>query len=206
LFFIVCRLGLRAGWMSLVVAALGIMLLWTDEHIARGVMGYFMGGTMFAVWRWAKDQRSARSIARVLGVLAFAAWGILVALLYVESPLVGGAETNANFLLAFDLVVCPLTVLALALHETTARKDYSRLAFLGDISYSTYLLHFPMQLALVLIALRVGWQPAFFMQGWVLLAFYVVLIALGTVSYRFFERPLQNLLRHLSKGAAAPAS
>ncbi len=204
-FFIVCRLGLRAGWMSLGVAALGIALLWTDEHIARGVMGFFMGGTMFAVWRWAKDRPMARSIARALGGIALVAWAILAALLYVESPLVGGAETNAGFLLVFDLAVCPLTVLALALHETTAHKDYSRLAFLGDISYSTYLLHFPLQLALVLIAVHAGLEPEFFMQGWVLAAFYVVLIALGALSYRFFERPLQALLRGRSKGAAAAA-
>jgi peptidoglycan/LPS O-acetylase OafA/YrhL len=32
----------------------------------------------------------------------------------------------------------------------------------------------------------------------VLAAFYVVLIALGFASYRFFERPMQGLIRRMS--------
>ena len=106
-----------------------------------------------------------------------------------------------EFLIAFDFVLCPLTVLSLALHETLRGRSYAALGFLGDISYSTYLIHFPMQLTLALVAARFALEPQFFMQGWVMLAFYAVLIALGWLSYRYFERPLQSLLRNSSKKA-----
>jgi peptidoglycan/LPS O-acetylase OafA/YrhL len=194
-FFVACRAGLRAGWPSLALAALGVPLLWFDEHIARGVMGFFMGGTAFAAWRALRAHRAAVTVTHGIGAAAVALWVLLAALLWRESSLVAGAETNWHFLLAFDLVLCPLTVLALALHESTSRRSYVRIAFLGDISYATYLLHFPMQLALVLLAVRYGLAPAFFMQGWVLVAFYAALISLGAAVYYGFERPMQDWLR-----------
>jgi peptidoglycan/LPS O-acetylase OafA/YrhL len=192
LFFVGCRLGLRSGWRALVPVLAGVPLLWLDEHVARGVIGFFMGGVIVALWRSLRVHARARAIARGLGLAALAGWAALFALLYRDSPLLAGGEGNAGFLLAFDCGLCPLTVLALALQERVQRPW---LGFLGDISYATYLLHFPLQLALVLLAGQMGWTPQDFMQGWVLAAFYVVLIGLGALTYRWFERPLQNLLR-----------
>jgi peptidoglycan/LPS O-acetylase OafA/YrhL len=81
------------------------------------------------------------------------------------------------------------------LHEEVFGGAWARLTFLGDISYSTYLIHFPMQLALALIALRLGWTPAIFQTGYAMTAFYAVLIFLGWLAYARFERPLQTLIR-----------
>ncbi len=173
---------------------MGVPLFWLDEHIARGVIGFFMGGAMVAAWRSLRDRQQARGIARGLAVAATAGWATLFALLYLGSPLLAGGEANTGFLLAFDVLLCPLTVLALAMNERGGERPL--LAFLGDISYATYLIHFPMQLALALIANRYDLEPQFFMRGWVLAAFYAVLIGLGTLSYHFFERPMQAFLRN----------
>jgi peptidoglycan/LPS O-acetylase OafA/YrhL len=199
-FFAACRLGMRPGWRALVVALAAVPLLWVDEDIARGFIGFFMGGVMVACWRTLGARTDAAAITRVLGWSAIAGWVVLAGLLYRDSPLVGGDETNAGFLIAFDIGLCPLTVLALAMR---AKKEHPALGFLGDISYATYMIHFPMQLALALVAGRMGWAPAVFMQGWVLAAFYAVLIGLGTLSYRYFEKPMQGWLRRL--GPPRPA-
>ncbi|HEX4860350.1 MAG TPA: hypothetical protein VFV07_03880, partial [Rhizomicrobium sp.] len=99
------------------------------------------------------------------------------------------------FLLLFIFFVSPVTILALALGEQVLGTSWQRLSFLGDISYSTYLLHFPMQLVLALVAVHFALTPAFF-ENWVaLVVFYAVLIGLGLLSFHFFERPLQKMLR-----------
>ena len=87
-------------------------------------------------------------------------------------------ESDNLFLLPFIFIVSPLTLAALALQEQSLGRRYRALYFLGDISYSTYLLHFPLQL--------VG--AAFRLDA-------AALIALGAASHYGFERPLQNLLR-----------
>jgi peptidoglycan/LPS O-acetylase OafA/YrhL len=205
LFFFGCRLGLRAGWMALAVALIGAALFLIEERFARGVNGFFMGGAIVALWGWLRVRADAAAIARGIGVVCLAGWVALYILLYRDTPWLGGGEHNVVFLLVFDLILCPLTVLALALREQVRGGSSAWLGFLGDISYSTYLLHFPVQLALALVAARLALAPAFFMQGWVMIAFYAVLIALGAASYRWFERRAQDWIRGRKANVAVAA-
>ena len=76
---------------------------------------------------------------------------------------------------------------------------YERYVYLGDISYSTYMIHFPLQLGCALLALAFGFGPAIFMHDWPMIAFYVVLIGLGSLSYFFYEKPAQAFIRDLPK-------
>src|SRR5689334_18171621 len=204
-FFAGCRLGVRAGWRTLLLAIAAAPLMWVDEHISRGMIGFFMGGVAYALWDHARSRPSAVLLARLTATLSLIGWAILLLLLYRQSPWLAGGELNVGFLYAFDYLLCPLTVLSLALYESVSARRFKRLAFLGDISYSTYMLHFPLQLLVVLLALRFGLAPAFFMQGWVMLAFLAVLIALAALTYLFFEKPMQDLLRGRSRRYAVPA-
>ena len=102
-------------------------------------------------------------------------------------------ESDDLFLLPFIFIISPLTIAALALNEQLLGWRLRQLSFLGDISYSTYLLHFPLQLICVLAALRFGLTPMAFMSPLAMLAFFAGLIALGSASYYGFERPLQAI-------------
>jgi peptidoglycan/LPS O-acetylase OafA/YrhL len=195
LFFVACRVGLKAGIQSFIFAIGAGALFWFDEHIARGVIGFFMGGTMFACWKALRGHAREAAIARMTSLVSITGWIALAALLYVNASWLAGGETNVYFLAAFDYVLCPLTILSLALHERATGRSYRWLGYLGDISYSTYMIHFPMQLALALIAARLALTPDFFMHGYVMIAFYVVLITLGAASYHYFERPMQRWIR-----------
>jgi peptidoglycan/LPS O-acetylase OafA/YrhL len=175
------------------MALAGGALLFLDEHIGRGVIGFFMGGVAFTLWERWRDGGAV--LSRWLLAATIAGWAALLALLYLDSPWLADGEGNAGFLIVFDYLLCPLTVLTLALRESVRGPSKLPLEYLGDISYATYLLHFPLQLGLALIALRLDLDSTFFMQFWVMPAFYVVLIALGALSYRFFERPLQRWIR-----------
>jgi peptidoglycan/LPS O-acetylase OafA/YrhL len=198
LFFVACRLGPMRGAHCLVAALAGALLLTFDEHIARGVIGFFMGGFIFAIWGGLRDDPRAGTISRVLAWTSLAGWAVLCAMLYGDSPWLEGGEGNNQFLIVFDFFLCPLTVLALALRESAGRTTPAWLGNLGDVSYSTYLIHFPLQLSLALVAAQFALTPAFFMNGGVMIAFLVVLIGLGALSYRYFERPMQDILRRLA--------
>jgi peptidoglycan/LPS O-acetylase OafA/YrhL len=140
-------------------------------------------------------------------VAALAVWILAIVEIYLGPIQLLFAQTPAPlakffagheypiFLMGFIFVISPLTLAALALHEELFGGAWARLTFLGDISYSTYLIHFPMQLALALIALRMGWTPTNFQTGYAMAAFYAALILLGWLAYARFERPLQALIR-----------
>jgi len=221
IFFLLCRFGLRGGWWSLLVSLLAIPLLWWNEFIARGVMGFFLGGALFAMTEFVAARPDAKRVARTLCVAALAAWVLVVVECYL-GPLHSAAYALAGhisddmgewyigdsdnvFLLLFIYTISPLTILALALHEKVLGGKWQRFSFVGDISYSTYMLHFPMQLSLALIAAHFALTPAFFENGWALLVFYAVLIGLGALSFNAFERPMQTRLRDiLGKRSPAP--
>jgi len=210
-FFCFCRFGLKGARLALAIAVLSIPLLWWNSFIARGLMGFFLGGAVQVLWAKIAMRSDARKIALRIVAAAATLWGIALSSAYTGwlydvcywlsghvSPAAGRlfiGESQNLFLLLFIFTVCPLTILALALGEEVLGFSVRRISFLGDISYSTYLWHFPMQLALALLALRFGWTPASFQHGYVVMLFYAVLICVGLASFHLFERPMQNWLR-----------
>ena len=215
-FFAAVRFGLRGPLGAIGFAIAGAIIFFWDGQIGRGIIGFFWGGVTFYVVRALVSHPHAKTIAIGVIVAAIAAWVVCIVEIYLgpiqtlfaATPFARFfvAHEYAIFLQAYIFIVVPLTLAALALHEQLFGGAYTRLNFLGDISYSTYLIHFPMQLALALLALQFGWMPADFMHGWVMLAFYCVLIALGWLSYAHFERPLQSLIRGRARPAALSAS
>ena len=92
-------------------------------------------------------------------------------------------------------VLFPTTVLFFALNEERLKRFARNSAWLGDISYSTYLLHFPLQLAFVIVAGVLGLSNEIF-YGWGTFAlFFATLIPMGLVSYHLLEKPAQGYLR-----------
>jgi peptidoglycan/LPS O-acetylase OafA/YrhL len=72
-----------------------------------------------------------------------------------------------------------------------------RLSFLGDLTYSSYLVHFPIQLILVQLVDMAGWGRTIFLSR-LTFVLYLLLIALASLGlYHAFERPAQNWLRRL---------
>jgi peptidoglycan/LPS O-acetylase OafA/YrhL len=83
-----------------------------------------------------------------------------------------------------------------ALSEQMFTKfPWRKLNGFGNLSFGIYLLHFPLQLAFVGWALSNRLDADFFMAPSTMAVFFVVLILLSNLSYRFFERPTMILIR-----------
>jgi peptidoglycan/LPS O-acetylase OafA/YrhL len=72
------------------------------------------------------------------------------------------------------------------------------LASLGNATYSSYLLHFPIQLVLALVVDALGYSRSIFLNPLVLCGYLAVTVATALAVYHWFELPAQNGIRNLS--------
>ena len=188
-FFVFCRalaarqkLLLPAVWASWVLATVIVVIdrVASVTLVASAASFFFAGGMAALIWRETKSQIDplhGAAAAALVFVLAMAAWYLHV--------------IKGN---AFEAVAFPSVVLALAYWQSRHPDSGRPIRLIGDITYSTYLIHFPMQLFMIL-AIRSFGLTVDFASPLVLIAYLAAVIASGVVVYREFELPAQRWLR-----------
>ncbi|WP_374547573.1 acyltransferase family protein [Rhodoblastus sp.] len=98
-------------------------------------------------------------------------------------------------------------VVGFALIDHVVRFDLRRFARLGDLTYGSYLWHFPLQLALVVTTDALGLGRELFYSPLLLILWLAMTFALAYGSHRLFERPAQDAIRRAWRRLApAPAA
>jgi peptidoglycan/LPS O-acetylase OafA/YrhL len=170
----------------LVVSVVPIVIagyMFPDQYkITLGVLSFFCGGLAYRALTWMLEKRSDRAVGAMLVSGCTAAW-------WAYDP-----GTAQSLLIRFA-VLFPLTIMAVAACHQVLDPLARRLAWLGDISYASYLLHFPLQICAALLADKFFPGRNVFYQPWTLLLFFALLIAASLVCHRWFERPMQRWLR-----------
>jgi peptidoglycan/LPS O-acetylase OafA/YrhL len=178
-------------YLALAIAAWLVMLFaWrlASTEVAifiHSAMCFFSGGIVFFAWEssvaWKRS--SLRNLSVVLAV----------------GGMIGIACTVAGYRSALDFIVFPALVLSIAIAQSAFVHAGRRTSIIGDISYSTYLLHFPLQLLIVLIVWHMQATIDFYRPD-IFLFFLSALLLISALTYHYFERPSQNYIRILLKG------
>jgi len=192
LFFAIARaFGPRALVAVSVAAAFSICFNFLHSFINPGVfecgMYFFAGGLA--------QRLSAHPGA--LQIAACAAISVLTVLI------LGRYDLNAAYLL---LLAMSVVIVMTKLGETVLRVPFQHLAFLGNATYSSYLLHFPLQLLIVIFVDAVGWQRNIFYSPIAFIAFLAGVVGLSLVVHRYFEMPAQSFIRALASSSLARLS
>ena len=206
-FYIYCRLLRPRVLPMTVLSLLGLTVLYAlYSPIGRGVGAFFLGGLVHMAFTRILALPGAGKIARLLAIVTVLAWLATVGVSFSDA--LGGLAPKASKALALFpiLVLFPLTVLSLALVESLKGGFSGRLPrFFGDISYSSYLWHFPLQLLFAGIAHAAGIDVSIFRSAWVLLAFFAILLVISRASYLWLEMPAQRALRGGPRRVSAKA-
>ena len=199
LFFIFCRIFYRNIMALLFMMLLGIFIVPIfNDLIATGIKYFFLGGIIFIAYEQMIKTGDKWKVSIWLPLVTCVAW--LLTILFTnpglhftltEYPWV----REKIFPVWPVLVLLPSTIMSLALIETKKGPLGKRLSFIGDISYSVYLIHFPLQLIVAIAAIQLKIGQELFYSGWFMILFFFVLVSLSLASRRYFELPLQKFLR-----------
>ena len=166
---------------TVLAVGLGLVFYTFDLYHLMGepLLCFFAGGAVYLIW--AKLHAGSR-IAGVLLAMVMGIAAIMCTLIFGLKPLV------------LDGLAFPAIVLLLAVVQTG--QQGRALKIIGDITYPVYLLHFPIQLY-VMLGLRLTGFRLDFYSPVVWFGFFGTLVLISAVSYEYFERPAQRYLRRL---------
>jgi peptidoglycan/LPS O-acetylase OafA/YrhL len=154
---------------------------------------FFAGGIIYAIW---DAVRSSSQWLRLVTTGISAAAAITSVWLYtILEP--------GNQQLYF--IAYPAGILFLAMLQDWFPNLGRRVRVIGDITYATYLVHFPLQLVILLAAKQFNLVIDFYSSVTFLLYFSsVVLVSIPT--YHFFELPMQQFCRRKLLGPSPTPS
>jgi peptidoglycan/LPS O-acetylase OafA/YrhL len=194
IFFMLCWFRLNRPIILIILAAFGFF--WLNSYylpLGRGIGAFFLGGLTYYLFEIIERSQSSHRIALILQLLTASLWLFMLLLVYRDLSLdIFTAQIKALFPI---VLLFPLTILSVTLLEMKNKKIALRLSWLGDISYSSYLLHFPLQLSFMLINQYLGGSVKFFTSNTSIVLFFIILLLLSLASFRCLELPLQQYLR-----------
>jgi peptidoglycan/LPS O-acetylase OafA/YrhL len=178
-FFLVVRF-FRPGLVLCLVVAVVFKALdhFQPQNLFVCIQYFFVGGAVVRL-----IERLNRTQSRIAFWLCTA--GIVA---------IGATRLGSGTVIIFAF--CCLTAFALLNEALGAR--FERVSKLGDLTYASYLLHFPIQLAFVLVLDRFGVSRGVFFSPLALIVFIGVTFGLSWVVFHGFEMPAQKRVRALA--------
>lgn len=188
IFFVLCTIKLKNWWQTIIIIAIGCGLRNTRfDSVGQGITSFFAGGIAYYLFSWLVHYAEQKKRLLFLSVLPIIIVGAIV--LHYRTGLTMPGYFYGMFL--FPIAITTIALLEVMMGAGPARH----FIFIGNISYSSYLLHFPLQLALTIGAQLLAWNQTVFQSPWTLGIFYITLILISLVSYHQFEMPIQGYLR-----------
>ena len=188
-FFLICLAGKGRWLLAAGAAGLGAFLYPDYYKVGSGILCFYLGGVTYGLLERLRRYAGDKATVAITSVSCLGAW-IYVA--YGTETISGGLVISLCF---------PLTVATLAAIGYRWPGLLRSCAWLGDISFSSYLIHFPLQIIFAMALDGMGLPRSVFYQSWVLLLFFAALMPLSFLSHRLLERPAQRYLREQGLGS-----
>lgn len=185
-FLLVSSFG-RSRWLILAAIGAGLASMWSEAYSTALICAsYFFAGGAAAEWLASEHVRRRPRQAQALAVALIAACLAAMPLL----DLAGSDNLMGTWLLA---ITPPLLFLA-ARDWPMLEQWQAPIQAAGNLTYSTYLIHFPMQLGVAIVV--VGAEIALPLdKAWFLLAYLAASIVIGRITFVRFEAPMQAMIR-----------
>jgi peptidoglycan/LPS O-acetylase OafA/YrhL len=190
-FFLALRFVTRSAWLNVLVIALSLNV---SGQLAACLAFFYAGGLAAII-------RQSLTSVRLTAALERLAW-LLVAAVPASIWLFAVQAWVVDWILLLSYT--PILLFAITGRVALPAPVANAIEVAGNMTYSSYLLHFPIQL-LVALGFAMAGRPIPFHDGWFFLGFVTVTLVASYLTYRYFEAPAQALLRHTLLAERPPA-
>jgi peptidoglycan/LPS O-acetylase OafA/YrhL len=181
-FFLMLRFVTRSPWLNLVVIA---VCLNVNSQVAACLAFFYAGGLAAIARQSLTSMRLTVAIERV-------AWCVVI-VVPASIWLFGLQSRMLDWILLLSYT--PVLLLCLTCKIALPASAAKLVEAAGNMTYSSYLLHFPIQL-LIALGFAMSGNPIPYYDGWFFAAFVTVTLLASYLTYRYFEAPAQALLRN----------
>ncbi len=168
------------------------LLLGAEPVIGRCLFYFYSGGLACLAFRLIREKFGRYQILATLAGLA----------------IIAGCTRRFTVTLDVDFVLnfeIPVVLVVLALNSFLLENRVGRAVdALGNLTYASYLLHFPLQILFMLVAGFLGWDRRFAGSPVLLVAYVLVVLIVSHVVYRRIEMPAQERIRRRFTARPAP--
>jgi peptidoglycan/LPS O-acetylase OafA/YrhL len=198
-FFLVAFFG-RGGWLFCIsVSIVSFSLLHLLHYpVFEGVALFFLGGLVFHLTSLKLKKKQEFKVFVYFATIFF--WSCVIINCYyfnLTNIILEFGIAGKIFIVGFpNYILFPFTICSLVLFEINNKEvSLKPISWIGDISYSCYLLHFPLQLIFVLAVNFHMISPGFYLNPLYLALYFIILIPLSNIVFLKFERPVQHIIR-----------
>lgn len=196
LFFLTLR-ATRSWWLNVVIVAacLGATFMSASGNVTNCLAFFYIGGLAAIV-------RRSIVASRYRNLIEAGAW--LAAVVIPAAVFYAAGDQFDRIDFQVFLIYLPILQFCLSREVTLPRWIQSAIVAAGNMTYSSYLLHFPIQLSVVLCFTIAG-RPIPGYNGSMFAVYLLTTLLLAYVTFRYFEAPAQSFIRTALRGADGAA-
>lgn len=202
LFFIIAYL--RKGNIfvsSIVLTSSFLILLLTNYVLFSAIYLFFLGGVIYDLFFAYLDK--ILRVKNLILIVTILLWIVLITSIYfykLDFPGFIAPRLSRIISVLFPITMLfPFTLCSIVLIEIRYKFTLRKISWIGDVTYSTYLLHFPLQLIFAIMVNKKIIESDFYQNAFYLFLFYLILVPVSYLTFRKFERPLQRVIREFYK-------
>jgi peptidoglycan/LPS O-acetylase OafA/YrhL len=217
LFFLICKMKWHTNKiLLLLLIPTGAVMQHYGMLIGKGVFSFFLGALLYYIYMYLLQRKDIRTWFRAISIVTILLWTTVIVSYYFypfferawysyighvrpglsaeQSAVAYGVVRN----LVFRVTVAPCTILSLVLLETVRGQLSRRWSVPGNCSYAIYLLHFPLQIATVLVMQLLHLDHRLLLAPAAMIGFVSIVVLLSLVAYYYFEQPAQDKIRQIT--------
>ena len=196
-FFLFARLGMR-NLLYVILVIILVVIFITENLISQGFFCFYIGGITYYILLGIKKSLINYKPRRIIIVLSLIILDILIFGRFLN-PFFINHQENLEFLFGKDIkfllfaIKFPLLILNLAIIQFIYPNIGSYTKLLGDLSYTIYLIHFPIQITFAL--LNISFITINYDNNITFLTYIFSVFFISFLIFRFFELPFKNVIR-----------